>query len=231
MTIKKLLLFKLASINEIYYLTLKYLSLFDNLEYYFLMCDENITDNFIIDNKIIKYKLKENNWSSLLIKVINALNYFKNNDYEYIVVSNISTLINIHNLEEILNSKKNCYSVIGNYSYNSINYNFPSGALYIFDIVSIKKICNFFNQNNYITDNTLSQKFIDNYPSTDDIFFGYFMYLNKILITPINRYDCLTKNIYPDNYNFSHYRIKTNNYKDDCKIMLNLLKIIYDVIL
>lgn len=67
---KILILFKLSKLNnKIHKITDKYCSkLQKNIDYFYLYSDETISDEIEFNNNIIKFKLKENNWSSLLVK-------------------------------------------------------------------------------------------------------------------------------------------------------------------
>ena len=227
---KLLILYKAALINnnfgKIFELTEKYANKFENIDSYFIICDNNLDENIKIINNIIYVKLIENNWDSLLIKVILSFNLFINSNYTHILVSNISTFINIpliyKNLENIP-----CLSHTGNYTFKNISYKFPSGALYIFTINVIKNICNFFNNNNFIINYKLSKHFSDNYPTTDDIFFGYYLHIKNINIKELERYDYIFSNIKNANFSYTHYRIKTNNYELDYYYNLQLFNNIY----
>lgn len=230
MSNKLLILYKASLINnnfgKIFELTEKYANKFENIDSYFIICDNNLDENIKIINNIIYVKLIENNWDSLLIKVILSFNLFINSNYTHILVSNISTFINIpliyKNLENI-----SCLSHTGIYTFKNISYKFPSGALYIFTFDVIKNICNFFNDNNFIINNKLSKHFSDNYPTTDDIFFGYYLHINNINIKELERYDYIFSNIKNTNFSYTHYRIKTNNYELDYNYHLQLFNKIY----
>lgn len=233
-TNKILILFKTAKLNnEIHKITDKYCSKFKNrIKYYYVYCDETIINDIeFYDNNIIKMKIKEDNYSSLLIKIINAFNVFKDKQYSNIMVSNISTFLNIPILLKLIDKNTPCLSLQGlNYKFNNKVYNFPSGAGYIFNIEVINQICDFFNKNKFIEFNKLSSNFCNNYPITDDIFFGYFLHLNNIDIKNLNRYDIIHKNmnIYNIDKNIPHIRVKTGDINIDCKFYKLLYNIIYN---
>lgn len=200
------------------------------LDYFYLYCDENINNDIEIEKNTIKLKMKEDNWCSLLIKVVKGLDHFKNHNYKNVVISNVNTFINIPILLNYINKDINCLSVIYEYNFKNIKYPCPSGALYIFNNNTVRLITDIFNKNKYITQNKLSNFFCENYPTTDDIFFGYFFYLNKIPITKLNRIDLLNKNILINNSykQISHLRIKTCNYEKDLDYFNQLNKLIYN---
>ena len=221
--------------GKIYELTTTYANKFDNIDSYFIVSDNTIEENYKIDNKIIYIKTINNNWESILIKVIVSFQLFINSNYTHILVTNISTFINIPLIYNKLNTS-DCLSHKGNYKFNTINYCFPSGAGYIFSINLVKTICKFFTDHLFINNNILSTNFINNYPTTDDIFFGYYLYLHKITINELPRYDIINNNNNNikynsnDNLTYSYYRIKTlnnNNSDNDYTIHLDLYKKIY----
>lgn len=220
-TDKLLILFKVSKLNnEIHKITDKYCNKFKNsIDYYYLYCDETIKNDIVFaDNNIIKLKIKEDNWSSLLLKVINAFNIFKSKSYSNIMISNISTFLNVPVLLNVIDKNIPCLSVKGCYSFKNFEYNFPSGAAYIFNMETINKICDFFSNNNFIEKNKLSNDFCNSYPTTDDIFFGYFLFLNKINIKQLDRYDLLNckEDLNQIPSNISHIRVKTDDYNYDC---------------
>lgn len=221
-----LVLFKLTKFNEIYNLTDKYCKKF-GIDHYFLYCDETIDEDYLINNNVIKFKMKENNWETLLIKIIKTFNIFKNKGYEKIMVSNVSTFINFPILLKNIDINSKCSSCVGKYKFKNVDYNFPSGAGYVIDISIVHNICDFFYDNKYVVNNNLSYEFIENYPTTDDIFFGYYFHINNIEIDCLNRYDIIgNEPILPSNINdFSHIRVKTNSCETD---VMNFKKMVFD---
>ena len=229
---KFLILYKTEKQNNnefgnIYELTNKYANKYDNIESYFIISDNTIEENYKIIDKNIYIKTINNNWESILIKVIVTFQIFMNSNYTHIMVTNISTFINIPLLYNKLQNN-DCLAHTGKYDFNNISYNFPSGAGYIFSINLVKKICKFFNENSFINNNILSNNFINNYPTTDDIFFGYYFKLNNIIINNLPRCDMLNVNDFNNNnLIFTYYRIKTQNNNDDYNIYLKLYNKIY----
>jgi hypothetical protein len=233
---KILILFKISKLNELVEITNKYCSKFKNeIDFFYLYCDESISNNIEITSNIIKFKIKEDNWSSLLIKVIKAFEIFKDKSYTNIMVSNISTFLNIPILLKKIDKNDECLSHQGiNYCFNNHYYNFPSGAGYIFNMKLVNNICKFFSKNQFIEYNKLSNYFINNYPTTDDIFFGYFIYLNNINIKELDRIDLIKDNIEFNNYNIlnirkaSHIRIKPPDSNNLVKYVLLIYNILYN---
>ena len=229
MTSKLLILYKTTVLNNLVFnLTSSYCNNFENVKSYFIYCDENIEKDVLVENNLIKIKLKEDNWQSLLVKVVKSFELFKTHDYTHIMVTNISTIVNIPIIYKMLSNSK-CMSVKGCYKFNNIDYNFPSGAGYIFNIDLVNNICDFFDINNYLINNKLTNDFLNNYPSTDDVFFGYYLKINKIEIDTIDRLDVINSEVYikAPHYNYSHFRIKTGNVESDYRCFSFIIKNIY----
>lgn len=237
MTPKLLILYKVARIlnNEIFNLTRMYCNNFENVTSYFIVCDDTIAQDVLIEDQIIKVKLMEDNWYSLLIKVIKSYELFRTRDYTHVMVSNVSTIVNIpvvHQLISNHDSTVKCMSVKGDYTFNNIRYDFPSGAGWIFTMDLVNTICDFFDSNAFIINNKLTSNFLNNFPTTDDLFFGYYLHMNQIEIEPIPRLDAHTSEFIANfnlgtDLNYSHYRIKTWNYDSDVKIFSHILKSLY----
>jgi hypothetical protein len=222
---KLIILFKTININnDIYKITNLYCNKFPNIISYFLLEDNEIQDEIILYNNIIKVKLLSDNWNSLLIKVIKAIEYFLKVDYTHVMITNISSFINIPVIYN--NLTYDCMAHKGKYIFKNIEYDFPSGAGYILTKKIADEVCNFFIKNNYIINNSFTNEFMLNYPTSDDIFFGYYFYINKIKIKNLDRLDILHEN-YKFDTNYSHFRIKTNNKYIDYKIFNELYNIIY----
>ena len=232
MTPKLLILYKTAIVNnDIFNLTLSYCNKFENVTSYFIYCDETIHQDTVIENQLIRMKVKEDNYQSILVKVIKSFEIFKTQDYTHIMVTNISTIVNIPHIYNLISTHPptvKCMSVMGEYTFNNIHYNFASGAGYVFTIDLVNAICDFFNRNQFIVNNTLTQRFLTNFPTTDDIFFGYYLHMNRIQIEPISRLNVISSDFDPNLHtlsNYSHYRIKS--YYDDVKFFSLIIKSIY----
>ena len=93
---KLLILYKTEKQNNnefgnIYELTNKYANKYDNVDSYFIISDNTIEENYKIIDKNMYIKTNNNNWESILIKVIVAFQIFMNSNYTHIMVSNINT--------------------------------------------------------------------------------------------------------------------------------------------
>lgn len=238
---KLLILYKTIKIKnsfgKIFDLTYSYCNKFNNIDSYFLVCDEHIKEPILLKKRILYIKAKEDNYESLLVKVIIGLNYFKNRGYTHFYISNISSFINIpllyqslteHKIKIVVNRFYN-NGPLAFHKFNNINYIYPSGSGILFNKSFTNELCDFFEKNNYINKNRLTENFRKNYPNTDDIFFGYYIIKKKITSgSEIKRYDILKNNeIIPKEFIYSHYRIKTGNFDIDYKYHKKLFKIIY----
>lgn len=234
MTPKLLILYKTAVVNnDIFKLSLSYCNKFENVTSYFIYCDNTIRQDIVIESQLIRMKIKEDNWQSILVKVIKSFEMFKGQDYTHIMVANISTIVNIPVIYKLISTHTpdvKCMSVRGEYTFKNIHYNFPSGAGYVFTMDLVNAICDFFNSNRFIVNNTLTRRFLIDFPTTDDIFFGYYLHMNRIPIEPIPRLDVITSdfcfNLNTDK-DYSHYRIKIGNYNDNVRFFSFIIKSIY----
>ena len=158
---KILILFKLRKPNVLSKLVEQYANKYENVDSYFVMCDPTINENIelIKEDKLIKVKLIDNNKETLLIKIIEAFTFFKDLEYTHVLITNISTFINIPALyNEAKNSNSKCMSTDN--VYRKIHGNkiqCPAGAGCLFDINTMKKLYYFFKNNNYIINNKLTK--------------------------------------------------------------------------
>ena len=169
----------------------------------FLYSNNNIYDEYVINNDKLISKCVENYWHSLLIKTINGFKYGYEKNYDYVFKTNLSTIINYPKFyeycENIDKNRKYVYDgMVGRYH----DYQFCSGAGMLLNKNSIK----------LILDNT-DKISID---WTDDIFIGYI--LNKLHnISPCNaltRFDIITHDTKIKNEiikEYTHIRIKVRN--------------------
>lgn len=219
---KLLILFKCSRFNKLSDLTRLYCNDFENVDSYFVICKENTEKEIKIENNNIIVNCKPDNWDSLLIRTIKCFHYFRESEYTHVMVTNVSTFVNIPVLYKRLNYD-NCLSCIGyNYNFKGTVYNFPSGAGYIFKIDLVKEISDFFIKNCYIVDNKLSEHFKQNFPSTDDIFFGFYLIKKNKEINTLDRITINSENYKIKNFNCSHYRIKTSKKEKDYELHLEL---------
>lgn len=230
---KLLVLYKTAKVGagygKMYEYVNTYTHKFDNVDSYFLICDQNIDNSYEIEGRNFIIKAVENNWETLLVKVLTAFAHFKDADYTHIFVCNISTFVNIPYLYSMLDHCP-CKAFVGEYKFKDIHYTFPSGAGYLLTIETVRNICDFVGMNEFIINNKFTDNFLVNYPSTDDIFMGYYFNLNNIAVVGIPRIDIgtpTTDDISNITRDISHIRIKSGNLDEDFKTFYKLMSIFY----
>ena len=108
---------------------------FSNVSTYFYKYNDNISDNIEISGDIINIKGRESYMPGILNKTIDALLLFKNNDeyekYDYIVRSNISSIVNFTLLLKELELNPIEYygsTNVGNITLDNTNILFASGT-------------------------------------------------------------------------------------------------------
>jgi|688.fasta_scaffold172427_2 hypothetical protein len=186
----------------------------------FLYSDENITNNYEIHGDSLISKCQENYWDSLLIKTINGLEYFFENDYDLIFKTNLSTFINFNSfydfcLKKCLDDDLIYEGVVGTFE----NFRFVSGAGMLLN----KKTAKIVLDNRHLITNKW----------TDDIFLGYILN-GKNNITPnknnLERYNLITKNIsfnFNDISHYTHIRVKVRKENWDCIYFDKLFNMFY----
>jgi hypothetical protein len=179
-----------------------------SIDILFLYSDNNIHDEYVINDDKLISKCVENYWHSLLIKTINGFKYGYEKNYDYVFKTNLSTIINYPKFYEYCNNidknRKYVYDgMVGRY----YDYQFCSGAGMLLNKNSIK----------IILDN-MDKISVD---WTDDIFIGYI--LNKLHnISPcsaLTRFDIITHDA----------KIKNEIIKEHTHVRIKVRKGDYDI--
>lgn len=187
----------------------------DLIDYYFVTCDENINSKVKIVDDIIYVKSSEN-YLNILEKTIIALDYFiniNNKNYDYVIRTNVSTLINYNLLIDYLNNlpKENIYTggILFSldwldykygitdykkelYNLNSLIYFQGTGIIMSYDVVKFM----------------LENKYYLKYDIVDDVAIGLFIRDNLP-----NAYFCMM--------NIERPKYSVNEYKNDSIIIRN----------
>lgn len=105
----KIIILILSSSGEVYskfkYLQTQYLSTFTPLiKFYFIEFNDSQTENVIETNDTISFKGSESVTPGMIIKTSLAINYLKKYDYDFIFRTNLSTVLNVHNLITFINT-------------------------------------------------------------------------------------------------------------------------------
>jgi len=198
--------------TEMYNLLSNYLKKI-NIEYYFIIFREDIKETIILNNDIICFKGKESLVPGILEKTILAFELLKNKNYDYIVRSNISTIINYKLLKKKLSLHENIIFYDGGVKYNSGIFDKKYGGN-----VVVQKNAIILNKNavNLILENKHK---ILNYGIVDDVAFGVFF--NKDISEFINFDTKINSKIYENDIIF--YRNKHYDRQIDVKNMKNII--------
>lgn len=247
MNINLLILFKVVQINncsfgEIHDITQKYCEKVklskQNFEYFFIVEKPDIDSILKVDGKYIYVKTNSDNYLSLLTKVAVSLKYFYTSSFTHIMISNVSTFINVDKIMKQITDHDTCIGRLIDYRFKGIKYKFISGAGYIMPINATRKLCDFLDTENFIDkNNKVSKYFIKKYTSkngknilTDDIFIGYFLHLNNIYSKSNVYIELCDKNVVLENVPLTHeyYRVKTLDRETDINCFKYLYSKIYD---
>ncbi len=231
----KILILVIYSNNQKYYTDMleiqrRYVHKYENVEVYFVQSSFEHNEEVYIDNDMIHVRCKED-FNTILYKCLHAMNTLSNfykKEYDFTIRTNISSLINIPKLIELL-------SLFQDKEY-----------LYAGDIVGVKRFnkpIRFALGTAIILSKKLANKMIAemhnfNHMIEDDVSFGLFVeqyipiaFENNLKLAPFVFYTHTLCNNYNSNVNdFIHfeknndlnyiiYRNKTANRHNDVKIM------------
>jgi len=102
----------------------RYYSIYNNVKTIFYLCDPSIDTDFILDRNILYIKEEDTFIPGILKKTIKAFEYIAGNlnifDFDYIIRSNVSTLVNFKLLEDEL--KNNPINVYGGGKINNLQW-------------------------------------------------------------------------------------------------------------
>ena len=191
---------KMKSITSEFYKT--YNAFVDTYYYYF---DNTITNLYELQDNDLKIKGLESYKPGILDKTIKAFEYFKNtlnnlDNYDYIIRSNISTVINF---DKILNILSDNYYDYGFYLFNRQKYKFSSGT----SILLSNKMIHFILNNKNKLD----------YETIDDVAIGIILYKNidTLKFCNIRHKVCFNYTKQPiNNYIIFRNKTKYNRNKD-----------------
>ncbi len=118
---------------------------YKNVDTYYYYFDNTISNNYEIKENDLLIKGTETYIPGILDKTIKALQYFKIknrlNDYDYVLRSNVSSVINFDKLIDILLKEKEKYDY-GCYIYKRPPYKYSSGTSILLNIKTINFILN-----------------------------------------------------------------------------------------
>jgi hypothetical protein len=88
--------------NEMKEITQDYYKTFENVKTIYYKFDDKINEEYKMEGNVLKIKGKESYVPGILEKTIKAMEYVANDDYDYLVRSNISTIVDFGLLDEEL---------------------------------------------------------------------------------------------------------------------------------
>ena len=213
--------------NEMKEITQKYYKKFENVKTIYYKYDEKINEEYLMEGDVLKIKGKETYVPGILEKTVKAMEYVENDEYNYLVRSNISTIVDFKLLDEEL--KKNPIEYGGGLINNlqrldenagikdetHFGLNYVSGTAIIMSKNTLKEM--------------IKQKDKIDYKIVDDVSIGLLMrFLKKepvlvkegsfLIVSDVNGYaDKIVKMISETPYIF--YRNRNNDRKTDVKQM------------
>jgi hypothetical protein len=198
----------------------KYMNLFANIKCYFLRYSNTIEDNIFIDNdnNTMYIKGEESFMPGIMNKTLDAMNYFLNEDFDFLVRTNLSSVWDFYKLQDELNktpSTNLIKAIVGNY----YGINFPSGAGYILTKDIVRLLVN----NRYRFNRT------DIY---DDVSLGFVLNDLGIKITPGKRTNYSQPTSYDDvklAENAYHYRPVYNKGTQDWMVANKIINLVYGI--
>jgi hypothetical protein len=209
----------------------------NNIDYFFITFDENLTDDFKLIDDILFVKGKED-YMNILEKTIKSLYFFiniQNKYYDFIIRTNISSAFNFKLLHNYLTSipKTNIYigGIFFCLDWNDEKFNITKETIQTYGLHKL----NFFQGTCIILSNDIVTYMLNNsnklqYDIIDDVAIGLFIktYLPNAYLTFTNV--PITTKIYPDkklyNDNSVLFRHKTFDDNIDIEYMKNTYKII-----
>jgi hypothetical protein len=195
----------------------KYTNSHLNIKSYFIKYNPNLLENIIINNDTIYIKGNESLIPGCLDKTIKSIEYcLQNIEFDFIFRTNMSSVLDLNKLYNLLNNNIQCAGVIGDCK----GQKFVSGA----GILMRKDICQKLIQ----TKNSL------NYNILDDVSIGRFLTSNNINLISLTRFEAYNYEnnvsmIKKDNIaNYYHFRCKCENNSNKTIELMNLIiKYIY----
>ena len=202
--------------NKMKEITSEYYKKYIDIDTYYYYWDENISDEYLLEDNELKIKGKEVYIPGILQKTIKAFEFFKEkiDNYGYIIRSNISTIINFEKLIPILSQKNYDYGLFFNKKQKAF---YPSGTSMLYN----KKIFNF----------VLENKHKLRYDIIDDYSLGLLLYYNyvdfkKLELCNLKDYFCENPSVNTNYENYIIFRNKSDNRENDLIIMKNIIEII-----
>ena len=218
--------------NKMYSVHQQYIHTFDEVDSFFVVLRENQVNLVEQENDIIYVKGKEH-LLNILYKTIIALEYLlQQNNYDFVIRSNISTIIHIPNLLQHLYKipNKNVYTTSNFFNLSHIDHKsgihnssifgtiYARGISIILSIDTVKYLLYHKNKLRYdIVDDVSIGLFFRKFPNI--IKYGKKYMTTELTTTNVNKYTNIN--------NYTFFRNKSSNRMVDIKIMHLIVKKIY----
>lgn len=216
--------------HQMYKTTKKYYKLFKNVKTIYYRFNNDITNDYELNGDILFIKGNETYVPGILDKTIKALLYFDCNRYDYVVRTNISTIINFKLLINYLNNNQVKYGggFINDLQWLDYNSGVVDNSLFGTKYASGTAIIMDNNTINYFKNN-LNKIRKD---LVDDLSIGLLLkdiektYIGKIIIVPElnNNYDNIKKDI----NEIIFYRNRNPNRNIDAIQMKEIIRILIE---
>lgn len=219
----KLIVLILANDTE-YYIQMQamwklYMNKHPDIRCYFLKYNPLLQNDIEIDNNTIFIKGNESLIPGCLEKTIKSIEYLLLHDsFDFIFRTNMSSVIDLNKLYNILNNEMNAAGVIGYCN----NQPFISGA----GILLNKQIC----------EKIIEHKHLLEYNIIDDVSIGHFLTQNNIPMSQLTRFEMYNYEHNIESVNntliehYYHFRCKSNiNTTNTIRMMLKVINLIYNI--
>lgn len=195
-----------------------YMNRFPYVTSFFIKYDPDLSDNIQLQDNTIFIKGSESLIPGCLDKTIQSIEFvLKEFDFDFIFRTNMSSVVDLKKLHNILNDKIQYAGVMGIYN----NITFASGAGFLLNKNSCQLLIN--NKDKL------------QYNLIDDVSLGDFFENHKIPITPLTRLDVfvcqdnmdlITKERFLNHY---HFRCKSDiNHLKTVQLMEKVIRLIYN---
>ena len=194
-----------------------YMKTHPNIKSFFIKYKQELADDIILTDDTIFIKGKESIIPGCLDKTIKSIEFLlKNMNFDFIFRTNMSSVVDLNKMYNLLNENIECAGVIGNYC----GKKFVSGA----GMLMNKKLCELL----------INNKSSINYNVIDDVSIGKFLTdknINIIALTRFETYNYENKLELITNdmiKNYYHFRCKSDeNHKNTVALMSKIIKLIY----
>jgi len=217
----KLIILIIANDNDNYFEMQEkwqsYMNKHPHITSYFIKYKEDLEENIIQNEDTIYVKGQESLIPGCLDKTIKSIEHVLNNfDFNFIFRTNLSSVVDLNKLYNLLNNNIEYAGVIGDY----YGQKFISGAGFLMNRQTCKLLID--NKNKL------------NYDIIDDVSIGQFMTSKNIKFTQLTRFEVYNYEnninlLRKDNIiNFYHFRCKSNiNHNKTIILMEKIIQLIY----